>query len=239
MDMYSQTKELRRTNLRKLAKEYGSINLLAKRLHRAPSQLSHLIGSNATKLIGDQLAHKIEHKLGLPAGWLDQAHQDNESNKAIEKARLADLFTITSNVPLLVEHEILPWLQKPNPASLQRSVTFIKTCLLLSQYAFAVEVTNDFMEAPSGISIPRGSIVIVDTEMPLKNNDYIIVCPDKSVGPQIRQFVLEGSHKYLKPLNPCYPITELTTPHYIVCGILCQVIILLHTPNPLVPNPAP
>ena len=94
--------------------------------------------------------------------------------------------------------------------------------LILDKYAFALQVENDVMEAPSGKSIPRNSIVIADPDSLLKNNACVVICIDKSL-PQITQLVQEGSRKYLKPQNPLYPVTELITTNYIICGVLRQV----------------
>lgn len=218
--MPSQIKINRRNNLRKLAKEFGGISLLAKHLNKTPAQLSHLIGTGAHKNIGDQLAGSIEKSLGLPLGWLDQL-QDNDDVKAYE-----DGWISISNVPVLVEEEVLSWIQKPSHTLLKRKPQYIKTNSQLSKHAFALKVHNDLLEAPTGISIPRGSIVIADPELALKNNDYVVICIEQSLL-QISQLVQEGSRKYLTPPNPRYPITELSTPNYFICGILRQAIINL------------
>ncbi len=214
-------KALRRVNLRKIANQLGGISILARQLNKTPAQISHLIGINASKNIGDKLAHNIEQALNLPKNWLDVEHLEEELNAFIDSC-----LAIT-NVPLLTGQEIVNWIQKPNRSLLQRKVQYIKTNLKLNKHAFAMEVKNDFMESPRGLSFPCGCIVIADPELPLKNNNYIIICLENINAPFIRQIVQEGSRKYLKPLNPCYPIIELTTQNYMICGILRQVIITL------------
>jgi hypothetical protein len=220
MELPAQIKFYRRNNLRKLAKEFGGISLLAKHLNRSPAQLSHLIGATACKFIGDHLANDIEKALGLPSGWLDQPMLDeNLSN-------YEDTWISLSNIPLLLDREVLTWVQNPSRANLQREIQYIKTNLQLNKHAFALKISNDLLEAPSGVSIPRGSIVIADLDRHLKNNDYVVICLEKSL-PQISQLVQEGSRRYLSPPNPRYPVTKLTSPNYIICGILRQVIITL------------
>ena len=66
------TKEIRRTNLRLLAEQYGGQRELADKADIMPSQLSHIIGINPIRNLGEQLARKIERNLGLSSGFLDQ-----------------------------------------------------------------------------------------------------------------------------------------------------------------------
>ena len=73
------TKEIRRTNLRLLAEKDGGQRELADQAHIEPSQLSHIIGVNPIRNLGEKLARKIEHNLGLSSGFLDQPFPVNFS----------------------------------------------------------------------------------------------------------------------------------------------------------------
>ncbi|RKW37834.1 MAG: hypothetical protein D8B60_12015 [Moraxella sp.] len=73
------TKEIRRTNLRLLAEQYGGQRELADKADIMPSQLSHIIGINPIRNLGEQLARKIERNLGLSSGFLDQPFPANLS----------------------------------------------------------------------------------------------------------------------------------------------------------------
>lgn len=64
--------EIRRQNLRAVARKFGGITNLGKRIGRSQAQLSHSIGANPVRAIGDKLSAYIEHILDLPTGWLDQ-----------------------------------------------------------------------------------------------------------------------------------------------------------------------
>lgn len=69
--------EIRRNNLRRIAKDYDSSEALAARIGREPNQLSQLIGRTPTRNIGGRLARDIEKRLALPEGWLDQNYEDD------------------------------------------------------------------------------------------------------------------------------------------------------------------
>jgi Peptidase S24-like len=66
--------EIRRENLRKLAKDYGGRVKLSEASGIYYSQLNNLIGKTPTRNIGEKMARKIEDKLTLIDGYLDQDH---------------------------------------------------------------------------------------------------------------------------------------------------------------------
>ena len=70
-------KQIRLQNLRLLAEQVGGVTALASRLNRSQSQLSHLIGANPVKNIGDKFAALVEQVFGQPPGWLDQEQGTN------------------------------------------------------------------------------------------------------------------------------------------------------------------
>ena len=59
-------KDIRRKNLRKLARLVGGITDLSEHLDRSQSQISHLIGNSPIKNIGDRLASHIEKVFNKP-----------------------------------------------------------------------------------------------------------------------------------------------------------------------------
>lgn len=63
--------EIRRENARWLAQKCGGPKKFAELLDVAEARVSHLIGKNPTKKIGDQTARNIERVFERPKGWLD------------------------------------------------------------------------------------------------------------------------------------------------------------------------
>lgn len=70
-------KDIRRKNLRIIARAVGGITELSKLLNRSQSLLSHLIGKHPSKNIGDKFALIVETALNQPPGWLDQDQEGN------------------------------------------------------------------------------------------------------------------------------------------------------------------
>ena len=64
----------RMAHLRRLAKGYPSRAELARVLGVNASFISHLIGENPIRTIGEKLARDIEASLGLHYGWMDITH---------------------------------------------------------------------------------------------------------------------------------------------------------------------
>ena len=62
---------VRLTNMRHLSRAYRHKTDLARVLGVDPSFLTHIMGENPIRTIGEKLARDIEVKLGLHSGWLD------------------------------------------------------------------------------------------------------------------------------------------------------------------------
>ena len=77
--------EIRKSNVRKLAKVCGSISAFAKQIDRAPTQVSRFLGKNATRNIGDKLARHIEHSFCLPKYWLDLIQHQVLDSQSLDK----------------------------------------------------------------------------------------------------------------------------------------------------------
>ena len=70
-------KDIRRNNLRLLAKRYDSQRNLADVADLSYAHLNNIIGKTPVRNCGERLARKIEQTLNLPIGWLDTI-RDNE-----------------------------------------------------------------------------------------------------------------------------------------------------------------
>jgi hypothetical protein len=79
----SQVTSWRARNLRTLAQTHGGFAALARQLgYSNHSALSHLAGKNPTRPISETVARRIENKLGLPRGMLDEPPRSFSSEVA-------------------------------------------------------------------------------------------------------------------------------------------------------------
>lgn len=230
-------KDIRRENLRILAKSVGGISRLADRLSKNQSQISHLIGNNPIKNIGDRVAAQIEIAFKKPAGWLDQDQNPATINQCSDQIQhMIEAGVLCTQVPLISWEEAKKWdsiapKYKPNPTNVIASTTRV------GPLAFALAVYGDSMESPDGISFPENSIIIVDPETMLKPNAFVIVRIKKDRGATLKQFILQEQNRYLKPLNRRYPILSFT-PETTIIGVVKQIIINFDKPTPSIPPAA-
>jgi SOS-response transcriptional repressor LexA len=210
-------KDIRRRNLRVLARAVGGVTQLANRLEKSQSQVSHLIGSNPVKNIGDKFAAEVERAFDKPLGWLDHEHSVIEEEGARYIVENEQPFF--AKVPLVSWQNINEWLLKPNLASTKTHPQYYIVNVKVSHHTFALRVDGDSMEAPHGVSFPNNSIIIVDPETPAYNGAYVLAKQMPSSQMVFKQLVLDGSRRYLKPLNPRYPIIEIS-PQTHICGIV-------------------
>lgn len=88
---------------------------------------------------------------------------------------------------------------------------WVPTTQPITEHMFALRVVGDSMLNPSGFpSLPPGAIVIVDPSKPATSGSIVVACPDGSTESTIKQLIIDAGQRYLKPLNPHYPIKPIT-----------------------------
>lgn len=231
-------KNIRRDNLRALAKSIGGISRLADRLNKNQSQVSHLIGRQPIKNIGDKIAEEVEAAFKKPPGWLDhQHHTPEEELISYHIDQTGQVGVLCSRVPLISWEEAKDWDHIAYKYKPQSSLEMVATTAKLGPLAFAVKVYGDSMESPTGISFPANSIIIVDPDTIAVPNSFVVIRLSKERGATLKQLVDHGHKRCLKPLNRRYPILELT-PNAIILGVVKQMIINF-TPAPKTVLPSP
>lgn len=77
--------KLRILNLRQLLKDWsGPANLAAKLGYSNASFVVQMAGPHPIRAISEKTARRIEEKLGLPTGWMDQEHKPEKSKTVNE-----------------------------------------------------------------------------------------------------------------------------------------------------------
>lgn len=91
--------------------------------------------------------------------------------------------------------------------------------------AYALRVVGDSMENPNGRpTYPQGSIIIVDPDREPHHGNAVIVRLEDSKEATFKQLIVEGGVRYLKPLNPRYPIMKIGS-NASFCGVVVQTVI--------------
>jgi hypothetical protein len=89
--------DIRRDNLKALIREYGGpLPLSIKIGYTNASFLVQMAGPNPIRDVTEKTARKIEDKLGLPAGWLDDA--DHKRQPKVKESDVAQIVRAVSAV---------------------------------------------------------------------------------------------------------------------------------------------
>ncbi len=137
--------EIRRDNARRLASRVGGNKEFASFLGMEPSQVSHLIGPNPVKNIGNSIARRIENAFSLPANYIDSPHPE--------------LSDEPDPVNDLVEPSKIPFVGNGTRVSVEREseedmIPIKKVTLTLEAGFPAFEADQDF-EDGGYVNVPR------------------------------------------------------------------------------------
>lgn len=216
-------KSIRRENTRALAKSVGGIGRLALKLNKAQSQLSHLIGCSPIKNIGDKLAAHIESAFDKSSGWLDREHYRIEGTQTVYRTEQGQSAILCREIPLITWEEARQWHQLAYVYKPRGQDPFITTTEV-SPLAFALRIQGDSMECPYGVSFPAGAFIVADPDQVATNGSFVVVSPHQNTEAILRQLVSDGNKKYIKPLNPRYPIIEYAV-STMIHGVVKQMVI--------------
>lgn len=85
----------------------------------------------------------------------------------------------------------------------------------VSRQVFALRVTGDSMDT----EFSEGDVIIVDPAVPPEHKRFVVARLPGVAEATFKQLITDGGRKYLKPLNPRYPIVELESAAQI-CGVV-------------------
>lgn len=75
--------------------------------------------------------------------------------------------------------------------------------------AFWLEVKGDSMTAPSGPSIPEGMMILVDTDADAQSGKLVVAKLTDSNEATFKKLIEDAGRRFLKPLNPTYPMLQV------------------------------
>lgn len=186
-------------------------------------RLSHLAGvsqSLLSQLTNDTISETrklsvIASALGLRSDWLATGKGQRLAS-ADEEPRMGA--SIRHWVPLIEWSQVNSICMAPSLFDPEDFTEWFPITRPVSKRSYVLKVVGDTMEADSGRSYPDGTFIYVDPEREPRNGSHIIV-RDSSGHCFFKKLSLDGTKQYLVPLNPRYPIAEMT-PDMMVCGVV-------------------
>jgi len=153
--------------------------------------------------ISDRLSAEIEHAFEKSHGWLDKEHFRVNAESG--------MYVISNDAPRVLNWTpVLQWedlhSDKIAEDAVKNAEEFLPVNFEVSPDSFALRVMDDTMDAPIGVSFPKGTILIVDPSHIATSTSFVIAYANNSGDKKavFKQLIHEGHKRYLKPLNPRY-----------------------------------
>ena len=198
---------LRRKNLKKLFERLSpnDVTGFGRMIGKSQSATSDLLLGR--KSFGEKMARSIEKNAGWAIMSLDQ-----EAN--VEPG--PDLKGLVPLISWVQAGEFCQCVDLFQPGDAEEWMPAITK---MGPHAYALKVRGDSMTAPHGRSYPEGCIIYVDPDAPITNGCRVIAKLSDSDEATFKVYVEDAGRRYLKPLNPQYPIIEMT-PEMCLCGVV-------------------
>ncbi|MGX1957060.1 LexA family protein [Serratia proteamaculans] len=111
--------------------------------------------------------------------------------------------------PVLSKVQAGAWLEAVEAYNLKDIDLWLESSAHIQGEGFWLEIDGDSMTAPMGLSIPEGTYVLFDTGREALNGNLVIAKLSDSNEATFKKLVIDGSQKYLKGLNPAWPMIPI------------------------------
>ena len=172
---------------------------------------------NAESLPRQEVMNKLAKLLSVDIVWL-QHGQENVNNANVSNPRP---YRPAPKYPVISFVQAGNWTEACEPYTLSEIDEWYESEISVQGSAFWLKVEGDSMTAPTGVSIPEGSLVLVDTGREPINGSLVIAKLTDTNEATFKKLVLDGA-KYLKALNPAYPAIAINGNCKII-GVVVQM----------------
>jgi len=205
MDKY----EKRRQRLIQIRDDFcgGKAVALARKIEREPSYVSRMLyeeGKKGKKRIADDMVEIIEKAFSLPRGWMDGVAESGHGNVSF-----AGPHNETKGFPLISWVSAGQWLEAVEPYKIEEIEEWPETTQNAGPNSFWLTVKGDSMTSPVGFTVPEGMIILVDPSKEAKNGKLVVAKLVNDNEATFKMYIEDAGRKFLKPLNPHYPMTEI------------------------------
>lgn len=162
---------------------------------------------------------KLSKALRCNARWLASGVGTPEGNVELELGP-----DLRGKAPLISWVQAGKWKEIDMESLRQSDAVFYQHTANVSDDSFALRVKGDSMTSFSGgKSIPEGSVIIVDPNVPAEHGKVVVARLEDSDEATLKQLVIDGGAKYLKPFNNSYP-TQPINGNCTIIGVVKQLI---------------
>ncbi|HID1023288.1 LexA family protein [Klebsiella michiganensis] len=151
------------------------------------------------------------------AELLQVSISDISPTLAKEASRIAQLSNVTfvapykasKSYPVISNVQAGAWCEAVEAYTAKDIDLWLESDAHIQGDAFWLRVEGDSMTAPVGLSIPEGTYVLFDTEREAVNGNLVIAKLSDSNEATFKKLVIDGGQKYLKGLNPHWPLVPI------------------------------
>ena len=184
-----------------------SQELLADKLGISQSAVAQILsGKNALNLkraieLAEILNVKVED---FSPALANEAKQLTKSN-----VTYAGIYRPGNKYPVLSSVQAGAWSEAVEAYSLKDVELWLESDAHIQGDGFWLYVEGDSMTAPLGLSIPEGTYVLFDTGREAVNGSLVIAKLEDSNEATFKKLVIDGGQRYLKGLNPQWPLVSV------------------------------
>ncbi|MCW9528771.1 LexA family protein [Klebsiella grimontii] len=131
------------------------------------------------------------------------------SAAATSNAKYVGQYSPGIKYPVLSKIQAGYWSEACEPYALKDIDLWLESDAHIQGDAFWLLVEGESMTAPAGLSIPEGTYVLFDTGREPINGSLVIAKLSESNEATFKKLIIDGGQKYLKGLNPQWPMVPI------------------------------
>lgn len=101
------------------------------------------------------------------------------------------------------------WMEAVEPYHRKAIDRWFETTVSCSDDSFWLDVKGDSMTSPVGLSIPEGMVILVDPDVEPINGKLVVAKLEGDNEATFKKLVVDAGKRFLKPLNPQYPMIPI------------------------------
>jgi SOS-response transcriptional repressor LexA len=209
----------------RITQRMAELNLSEGELGRrsgVPQPTIHRIATNAVASPRQENVEKIAKALKVSSDWLWKGGSQKEKSPTVPDSNIEPGPAIKGYVPLISWVQAGAWCEISDVRTMDDAEIWLPCAASHSPQSYALRVRGlSMFNQHERRSFRDGDIIFVDPAKDAENGSLVIAKLMDSQEATFKQLVMEGSRRFLKPLNPAWPdpIIELDD-DAMICGVV-------------------
>ncbi|WP_296263975.1 MULTISPECIES: LexA family protein [unclassified Pseudomonas] len=154
----------------------------------------------------------------LPKARAATGEASSNSESTVDDSNVQQISERYGKVPLISWVQAGAWCEAFSNFEAYQADHWLSCPVPISEAGYALKVLGDSMTNPGpGRSYPAGCIIFVDPEVEANTGDRVVARVPRTNEVTFKVLVADAGRQFLKPINPQYPIIDITEETHI-CG---------------------